>query len=78
MVSNRKHYGVDITAIHEEPKQRTLYNSRYTIAKGSVYMMRLKETEAKNHSYLAVKYDKTYERLRVFEDLLKEEPKLGF
>ena len=38
--------------------------------------MRLKEAEAKNYGYLAVKYDKTYERLRIFEDLLKEEPKL--
>ena len=40
--------------------------------------MRLKEAEVKNYGYLAVKYDKTYERLRIFEDLLKEEPKLGF
>ena len=39
--------------------------------------MRLKESEAKNYGYLTVKYDKTYERLRIFEDLLKEEPKLG-
>ena len=39
--------------------------------------MRLKEAEVKNYGYLAVKYDKTYERLRIFEDLLKEEPKLG-
>jgi hypothetical protein len=38
--------------------------------------MKWRKAEDK-YNYLSVKYDKTYERLRVFEALLKEEPKLG-